>query len=134
MQNNHYDIDFRNIDLTFNYYRNSYKSGTRPISYFILRKYLIRKEKDITKPEERLQHAREEEHIQKEIQQERYDLSIKLMANSHSSNPSYQQRFDHRIHVRKYELIINEDSINIKTIELIGRTNLEMRHHKLLRI
>lgn len=41
-----------------------------------LKEYLIRKEKDITKPEEWLQYAREEEHIQKRIQQQRNDPSI----------------------------------------------------------
>ena len=41
-----------------------------------LKEFLFRNEKDITKPEEWLQHARQEEHIQKRIQQQRNDQSI----------------------------------------------------------
>ena len=36
-----------------------------------LKEHLIRNEKDITKPDEWLQYAREEEYIQKRIQQQR---------------------------------------------------------------
>ena len=41
-----------------------------------LKEYLFRNEKDITKPEEWLQYAREEERIQKRIQQQRNDQLI----------------------------------------------------------
>ena len=39
-----------------------------------LKEHLIRNENDIKKPEEWLQYAREEEHIQKRIEQQRHDL------------------------------------------------------------
>ena len=41
-----------------------------------LKEYLIRHEKDISKPEEWLEYAREEEHIQKRLQQQRNDPSL----------------------------------------------------------
>ncbi|CAM4752586.1 unnamed protein product [Rotaria magnacalcarata] len=52
-----------------------------------LKEYLIRNEKDITKPDEWLQYARQEEYIQKRIQQQQTDKLLKNGIIEHSTSP-----------------------------------------------